>query len=95
VHDAYLQRLDVWHGDAKDLLPEMVEKLDSLDFFYHGSGHAYNQMMFEFQQAKRKLKTGGLVVGNDVSWNASLWDFADEFAVPSYNFKGAVGAAFL
>jgi len=37
---------------------------------------------------------GGVVVGDDVSWNASLWDFADEFGVPAYNFKGAVGVAF-
>jgi hypothetical protein len=61
---------------------------------YHASGHAYNHMMFEFQQAKRKLNRGGLAVGDDVSWKASRWDFADEFAVPSYNLKGAVGAAF-
>jgi hypothetical protein len=29
-----------------------------------------------------------------VSWNASVWDFADQYGVPSYNFKGAVGVAF-
>jgi predicted O-methyltransferase YrrM len=51
-------------------------------------------MMFEFRQAKRKLVPGGLVVADDISWNASLWDFADEFRVPAYNFKGAVGVAF-
>ena len=51
-------------------------------------------MMFELHQAKRKLKKGGLVVGDDVSWNASLWDFADELGVSSYNFKDTVGVAF-
>jgi predicted O-methyltransferase YrrM len=51
-------------------------------------------MMFEFREAKRKLRPGGLVVGDDVSWNASVWDFADQYGVPSYNFKGAVGVAF-
>jgi predicted O-methyltransferase YrrM len=94
VPDAYRDRLKVWNGDAKDLLPQMVDKVDSIDFFYHDSDHTYNHMMFEFHQAKRKLNKGGLVVADDVSWNASLWDFADEFAVPAYNFKGAVGVAF-
>jgi predicted O-methyltransferase YrrM len=94
VPDAYRNRFEVWNGDAKDLLPEMVDRVDSIDIFYHDSDHTYNHMMFEFHQAKRKLNKGGLVVGDDVSWNASLWDFADEFGVPAYNFKGAMGVAF-
>ena len=94
VPDAYRDRFEVWSGNAKDLLPKMVDKVESIDFFYHDSDHTYNHMMFEFHQAKRKLSKGGLVVGDDVSWNASVWDFADEFGVPSYNFKGAVGVAF-
>ena len=94
VPDAYRDRLEVWNGDTKDLLPQMVDKVDSIDFFYHDSDHTYNHMMFEFHEAKHRLNKGGLVVGDDVSWNASLWDFADEFAVPSYNFRGAVGVAF-
>ena len=94
VPDAYRDRFEVWNGDARELLPKMVDKVDSIDFFYHDSDHTYNHMMFEFHEAKHRLNKGGLVVGDDVSWNASLWDFADEFAVPSYNFRGAVGVAF-
>jgi predicted O-methyltransferase YrrM len=94
VPDAYRDRFEVWRGNANDLLPEMVDRVDSIDFFYHAADHTYNHMMFEFHQAKRKLNKGGLVVGDHIAWNASLWDFADEFAVPSYNFKGAVGVAF-
>jgi predicted O-methyltransferase YrrM len=94
VPDAYRDRFEVWNGDAKDLLPKLVDKLDSIDFFFHDSDHTYNHMMFEFHQVKCKLNKGGLAVGDDVSWNASLWDFADEFHVPSYNFKGTVGVAF-
>jgi predicted O-methyltransferase YrrM len=94
VPDAYRDRLEVWNGDAKDLLPKMVDKVDSIDFFFHDSDHTYDHMMFEFRQVKRKLTTGGLLVSDDVSWNASVWDFADEFGVPSYNFKGTIGVAF-
>lgn len=94
VPEAYHERLEIWHGNAKDLLPKMVDKVDSIDLFYHDSDHSYNHTMFEFHQAKRKLSKGGLVVAADIGLNASLWDFADQFGIPSYNFKGSVGVAF-
>jgi predicted O-methyltransferase YrrM len=94
IPDAYRDRFEVWSGDAKALLPKMVDKVDAIDLFYHDSDHTYDHMMFEFREAKRKLKPGGLIVGDDVSWNASVWDLADEYRVPSYNYKGAVGVAF-
>jgi predicted O-methyltransferase YrrM len=94
VPDAYRDRFEVRNGDAKDLLPPLVDELESIDMFYHDSDHTYDHMMFEFRQAKRKLIPGGLIVGDDISWNASVWDFADEYGVPSYNFKGAVGVTF-
>jgi predicted O-methyltransferase YrrM len=94
VPDAYRTQFEVQSGDAKNLLPSLVDSLPSIDMFYHDSDHTYNHMMFEFREAKRKLVPGGLVVADDISWNSSLWDFADEFRVPAYNFKGAVGVAF-
>jgi predicted O-methyltransferase YrrM len=94
VPDAYHDRLEVRIGDAKDLLPKLIDQLPAIDMFYHDSDHTYRHMMFEFTEAKRKLAAGGLIVGDDISWNASVWDFADRHSVPSYNFKGSVGVAF-
>jgi hypothetical protein len=51
-------------------------------------------MMFEFEQAMRKLAPNGLIIADDVSWNASLRDFADKHDVPCYNYE-ALGAVFL
>lgn len=87
-------RFFVQNGDAKELLPKLVDSLPEIDMFYHDSDHTYNHMMFEFAEAKKKLVPGGLIVGDDISWNASVWDFADQYNVPSYNYKGAVGLAF-
>jgi predicted O-methyltransferase YrrM len=94
VPDAYHDRIEVLCGDAKKLLPKLVDELVSIDLFYHDSDHTYDHMTFEFQEAKRKLAPGGVILGDDISWNASLWDFADAYHVPAYNYKGAVGAAF-
>jgi predicted O-methyltransferase YrrM len=94
VPDACRDRFEVWTGDAKELLPRLVDKVAAIDLFYHDSDHTYDHMMFEFRQARRKLAPGGLVVADDIAWNASLWDFADEHRLPAYNFNGAVGVAF-
>jgi hypothetical protein len=67
ISDAYRDHCELWTGDAKALLPRMVDKVDSIDLFYHDSDHTYDHMIFEFREAKRKLKFGGLLVGDDVS----------------------------
>lgn len=94
VPDAYRDRIEVQNGDAKQLLPQLVDRLDNIDLFFHDSDHTYNHMMFEFAEAKRKLSPGGVIVADDISWNESLWDFADQYQVPAYNYKGTIGAAF-
>ena len=35
VPDAYRDRFEVWTGDAKALLPKMVDNVNSIDLFYH------------------------------------------------------------
>jgi predicted O-methyltransferase YrrM len=95
VPDRYGERFHVEIGDAKALLPSLMDRLDSVDFFFHDSDHTYAHMWFEFEQAMRKLSPHGLVVADDVGWNSSLWDFADRLRLPAYNFLGTVGVALL
>jgi predicted O-methyltransferase YrrM len=94
VPEAYRKRFEVQNGDSKVLLPQLIDRLPAVDMFFHDSDHNYNHMIFEFREAKRKLASGGLLVADDISWNASIWDFAEENKVPAYNFKGSVGVAF-
>jgi predicted O-methyltransferase YrrM len=94
VPDIYRDRLDLQLGDAKDLMPKLVDRLDRIDLFFHDSDHTYDHMMFEYAQAMRKLEPGGTIMADDISWNASLWDFADAHGIPGYNYRGTVGAAF-
>jgi len=95
VPDIYRDRFEVQIGDAKMLLPQLVDRLPSVDMFYHDSDHSYNHMAFEFEQARRKLAPVSVVVADDISWNASLWDFADKYRLPNYNYCGSMGVAFL
>ncbi len=63
-------------GDAKDLLPELLDDLGSFEMFLHDSNHSYNHMMWEFRVAWRALASGGLLLTDDVFWNESFFDFA-------------------
>jgi predicted O-methyltransferase YrrM len=95
VPDACRDRVHLQVGDAKDLLPPLLARLAAVDFFFHDSDHTYDHMAFEFSQAKRVLSPGGLIVADDIAWNASLWDAADQWGVPAYNHAGSMGVAFL
>lgn len=93
VPDAYRDRFEVLSGDAKELLPPLLKKLGTCDMFYHDSDHTYDHMMFEFEESKKYLTPNGVIVSDDISWNASLWDFADQYHVPAYNYRGSMGIA--
>lgn len=93
VPDMYRDRFEVLSGDAKELLPPLLKKLGTCDMFYHDSDHTYDHMMFEFEESKKYLTQNGVIVSDDISWNASLWDFADQYHVPSYNYRGSMGIA--
>ncbi len=71
----------------------MLKKLGTCDMFYHDSDHTYDHMIFEFEESKKYLTQNGVIVSDDISWNASLWDFADQYHVPSYNYRGSMGIA--
>src|SRR5262249_41629282 len=94
VPDIYRDRIEIEVGDAKELLPKLVDRLGSIDVFFHDSDHSYGHMMFEFNEVMRKLAPGGTIIADDIAWNASLWDFADTHQVPAYNHGGSMGVAF-
>jgi predicted O-methyltransferase YrrM len=94
VPNAYRDRLEIRYGTAPDLLPNIIDNIDSVDMFYHESDITYESMMFECNEVKRKLAPGGLIVSDNISFNSSVWDFSGTSGVPAYNFKGAIGVAF-
>lgn len=95
VPDVYRDRFEVEVGDAKELLPPLIDRLGAIDMFFHDSDHTYNHMMFEFDQAMRKLAPNSIIVADDISWNTSLWDLADTHRLPGYNYRATMGVAFL
>lgn len=67
----------IW-GDAKKELPLLVEKLSAIDIFYHDSDHSEDHMQFEFRTVYPKIKEGGIILSDDVGWNAAWKNFLTE-----------------
>jgi predicted O-methyltransferase YrrM len=62
-------------GDSKGLLPSILQKLGSIDMFYHDSNHTYEHMTFEFKTALTYIKKGGVICSDDINMNNAWVDF--------------------
>ena len=86
-----------WHlhlGDAKQVLPEVLSTLGSIDIFIHDSLHSYEHMMFEYRAAWPHLKAGGLLLSDDIGWSDAFLDFARAMKWAPIVFREEAGMEF-
>ncbi len=62
-------------GSSAELLPPLLERLGTIDLFFHDSEHSYSTMLWEFRTAWPHLTRSGLLASDDVGWNAAFTDF--------------------
>ena len=79
-------------GDAKDLLPPLLETLGTIDIFIHDSLHSYEHMLFEFSTAWPHLRYGGILISDDIEENVAFPEFSASVKCPSLRFNFRVGA---
>lgn len=53
-------------GPSQDLLPPLLEKLKTIDIFFHDSLHTYDHMLFEYESSWKYLKEGGVLLSDDI-----------------------------
>ena len=75
------KRWDLRIGDAKTLLPPLLDELGEVDLFLHDSLHTYEHMTFEYRAAWPRVKPGGLFLSHDVGQNAAFFDFMAEAGI--------------
>jgi predicted O-methyltransferase YrrM len=68
-------------GSSEKILPTLLAENMPIDLFFHDSDHSYENMMFEFHEAWKSLRPGGLLVTHDVSSNRAFRDFAAEIGL--------------
>jgi predicted O-methyltransferase YrrM len=82
VPDFMRDRWTLSFGDTKQSLIPLLEKLKSVDVFFHDSDHSYSYMMWEYASAWPYLRSGGLLVSDDITMNASFYDFSNAHNLP-------------
>jgi len=78
VPEALKSRWELKLGDAKILLPEILNKIETLDVFFHDSDHSYEHMKYEFNTVNRFLKKGGILLSDDVHKNKAFSEYVNE-----------------
>jgi hypothetical protein len=62
-------------GDARVELPKILARFPEIDIFLHDSEHTYGHMMFEFEAALPSLRSGGVLLSDDVELNKAFEEF--------------------
>src|SRR5439155_998588 len=75
-------RFELVLGDARDTLRPRLAREAGVDVFFHDSLHTTRHMLFEFRVAWRHLRSGGVLVSDDVFWNPAFWLFTQVHRVP-------------
>ncbi|MEC9293858.1 MAG: class I SAM-dependent methyltransferase [Chloroflexota bacterium] len=66
-------RWDLRMGSSQELLPKVLNELGTIDIFHHDSRHSYSNQLREYESAWPFIKSGGILVSDDVS-NDALHD---------------------
>src|SRR5207249_1133315 len=68
-------RWSVQLGNSLEMLPRMTNQIGPLSIFVHDSLHTYHHMISEFRLGYDALKSGGLMISDDTSYNSAWSDF--------------------
>ena len=82
-------RFELVLGDTRQTLRRRLEG-ETVDLFFHDSLHTTRHMLFEFRVAWRHLRSGGVLVSDDVFWNPAFWLFTRVHRVP-FRHIGTMG----
>ncbi len=91
VPDYLRSRWTLTLGDAREALPALLLRLGEIDIFIHDSAHEYEHMMFEFEQSYPHIRSGGLLLSDDVSFNSAFDDFVAASRPVGINIISDVG----
>ena len=75
-------------GTSKEKLPKAIEEATNIDIFIHDSEHTFENMMFEFNTAWPAIRSGGILLSDDVEWNGSFATFCGNTACTWTTSKG-------
>jgi predicted O-methyltransferase YrrM len=77
VPDELKHRWELALGDSRDLLGPVAVRVAPIDIFLHDSLHTYSTQMREYRAVWPYLRSGGLLISDDIG-NPAFVEFAEE-----------------
>jgi predicted O-methyltransferase YrrM len=72
VDKTLARRWTLHRGSSARVLPRLLEELKTGDLFVHDSLHTYRNMQREFEAVWPRLRTGGVLIADDVERNRAF-----------------------
>lgn len=83
VPAALRRRWDLTLGDARAVLPKLVERTGPVQLFLHDSLHTPTHLTFELETLRPHLSPGAVVLADNTNWTGQAFDrFARSLGVP-------------
>jgi predicted O-methyltransferase YrrM len=86
VPDVLREMWSLQLGSARELLPAMVRAGGTVDLFFHDSDHSYDHMKFEFDTVLPSMRSGALIVSDDIQTNEAFAEFTASHGLRSVVF---------
>jgi predicted O-methyltransferase YrrM len=80
-------RWEIIYGLSCDQLIPLLDKLGSIDMFLHDSEHSYKNMLFEYNTTWKYLKSGGMLLSDDVFYSLAFKKFVSNKYSNVYYFR--------
>jgi len=93
------ERWSLIRGTSARFLGPLLKELETIDLFVHDSQHTYSNMRMEFRLAWPALRSGGVLIADDIEGNAAFHelttqlDVACSFAVKEEKKESLMGVA--
>ena len=62
---------------TQEALPSLLRRLGSIDIFFHDGEHTYENMLFEYSESWPFIRSGGLLLSDNITDNKSFVEFTE------------------
>lgn len=84
VPDELTERWELQLGRSDETLEPMLDDLGGVDVFMHDSEHSYETISYELRTVFPHLRSPGVLIVDDVTWNTAFAEFTAEHELPEH-----------
>lgn len=74
LENSYPEKVNCVYGLTGEVLPQIIQSVGSLDFFFHDNGHSKEAYINDFMAVLPILTVGAVVLIDDIHWNEGCYE---------------------